>query len=125
MIVSQQHLANLLLQNVCEIRFNRRRIAAGKSAMRRMLCTKSFDLLNSLNGRVALNYRPPHGGMQINEAAKNVLVVWDILMQDYRIVSMDSCDLLKTLPADESFWKYYNESLLPMRADQKLAFMNS
>lgn len=125
MIVSQQHLANLLLQNVCEIRFDRRRIAPGKPPMRRMLCTKSFDLLNSVNGRVALNYRPPHGGMQINEAVKNVCVVWDIIMQDYRIVSMDTCDLLKTHPADESFWKYYNESLLPMKPGQKLAFMNS
>lgn len=90
-----------------------------------MLCTKSYNLLNSTNGRITLNYRPPRGPLKINEAADNLIVVWDILMQDYRNINMNQCDLVKQYPVNEEFWTYFNENIYPMSAEQKISFMNS
>jgi len=124
MIIQRVALDSLLLKNVCEVRFARRRPQVGDSPARRMLCTKSYELLNSVNGRVTLNYAPPKGPKKINEAAENVLVVWDILMQDYRTINMNSCDLIQQIP-DKDFWEYFNENIYPMSPEQKFNFMNS
>ncbi len=124
MIIQRVALDSLLLKNVCEVRFVRRRPGAGDGPTRRMLCTKSYELLASVNGRVTLNYAPPKGPKKINEAAENVLVVWDILMQDYRTISMNSCDLIQQIP-DKEFWEYFNENIYPMSPEQKFNFMNS
>lgn len=124
MIVQRATLDSILLNNVCDIRFVRRRPVAGKPPTRRMWCTKSYSLLNSLNGKVSLNYKPPSGPKQVNESLKNVLVVWDIFMQNYRTISFDSCDLIQQIPADDSFWKFFNENLYIMTTEQKINFMN-
>ena len=89
-----------------------------------MWCTKSYNLLNSINGKVGLNYRPPTHPNQINESVHNVLVVWDILMQDYRLISFEQCNLIQQIPADDTFWKYFNENIYPMTTEQKINFMN-
>jgi hypothetical protein len=124
MIIQRSALDSILLKNVCEIRFVRRRPRAGDGPTRRMLCTKSYELLNSVNGRTTLNYAPPRGPKKINEAVENVLVVWDILMQGYRTINMNSCDLIQQIP-EEEFWEYFNENIYPMSPEQKLNFMNS
>lgn len=90
-----------------------------------MVCTNANQLLLSPDGRLTLNYSPPKGTPRFNQMAKNVVIVWDVLMQDYRAVSCESCDLIATVPANEEFWKYFREELLPMNAGQKTAFMNS
>jgi hypothetical protein len=90
-----------------------------------MLCTKSYSLLNSTNGRVTLNYRPPTNPPQVNEAKDNIITVWDILIQDYRNISMNQCDLIEQIPATEEFWKYFNDNIYPMSSDQKINFINT
>ena len=125
MIVQRATLDNILLNNVCELRFVRRVPVAGLSPTRHILCTKSYSLLNSSNGRITLNYRPPRGPVKINEAVDNLIVVWDILMQDYRNVNMNQCDLIQEIPANDDFWIYFNENIYPMSAKQKFNFMNS
>ena len=124
MLIQRESLDSILLNHVCEIRFTRRRPVRGKSPTRRMWCTKSYNLLNSTNGRVGLNYRAPTHPKQINEALYNVLVIWDILMQDYRIISFDQCNLIQQIPADDNFWKYFNENIYTMTTEQKINFMN-
>jgi len=125
MIVPQQTLETLLLNNVLDLRFTRKIPVAGKPATRRMICTKSFELLNSINGKIVLNYIPPKHGKQINEAATNTCVVWDVLMQNYRVVSADQVDVLREMPANDEFWKTFNNEIYPMTTDQKINFMNS
>jgi len=125
MRISRSALDSLLKSNVCEVRFVRRRPRAGSSPTRRILCTKSHSLLTSTNGKVTLNYRSPSNPPQINEAMQNVVTVWDILMQDYRNISMDQCELINQIPANEEFWEYFNESIYPMSGEQKLNFMNT
>jgi hypothetical protein len=90
-----------------------------------MLCTKNYQLLSSINGKLTLNFREATRQKVINEAVKNVLVVWDILMQDYRIISLDDCDLITKIPADETFWEYFNKNIYPMSTNQKVNFMKS
>ena len=125
--IGKADLDGLLNRNVCEIMFIRRRPerAPGRPITRRMLCTNSSTLLNSENGKRSLNFRSPGGPKQISEMLHNVVVVWDIFMQDYRNVSMENCYLVKQFPADDTFWDYYNNVLYPMNKEQKLQFMDS
>lgn len=125
MLVTRPTLESLLLRNVLDLRFVRRSPAPGRPPTRRMLCTKSYDLLGSTNGRIVLNYRPPKSGKQIIESKENACVVWDILMQDYRIVSADEVNVIREIPANDEFWKYFNKNILPMSAEQKLTYMDS
>ena len=125
MIVQRATLDSLLLNNVCDIRFPRRSVKSGQAPTRRMLCTKSQSLLTSVNGRISLNYFAAKGPPHAYLGPDNLVVAWDILMQDYRNVSMNQCDLISEIPANEEFWGYFNESIYPMSAQQKFNFMNS
>lgn len=125
MRVQRSTLDSILLNNVCEVRFVRRNSKPGAPPTRRILCTKSHALLTSTNGRITLNYRPPSNPPQINEAAENLITVWDIIMQDYRNINMDQCELIQQIPSGEEFWEYFNESIYPMSVEQKLNFLNS
>ena len=124
MQTSLPSLKSLLRENVCEVKFIRRRPKAGKPSFRRMLCTLDENILNTTNGRLSLNYKPSYGVLPYKAEAKNQLPVWDIFMQGWRMVSMDNCDLVKTVK-QEDFWKYYNETLLTMSPEQKLTYMDT
>lgn len=125
MIVSLASLKSVLQNNVCEIKFNRRRLKPGKSSTRRMLCTNALPLLNSVDGRITLNYKPATNVLKFNPTQKNLVIVWDVFMQDYRCVNCDSCDLITSIPANETFWKYFNENLASLTTAQKVAYMES
>lgn len=125
MLITSASLRALLQNNVCEVRFLRKRPKAGTSPYRRMVCTNANPLLLSPDGRLTLNYRPPQGAPRFNQSEKNVVVAWDVLMQDFRAISCESCDLIATIPASEQFWEYFRQQLLPMTSGQKTAFMNS
>ena len=116
-------LKSTLRTNVCEILFARRRPQAGRSTSRKMLCTLDQSILNSINGRITLNYKPPAGPPKYNPESKNLLLVWDIFMQDWRMVSMDNCDLINSIPGNDEFWEYFNKNYLSMSAEEKMSFM--
>lgn len=116
-------LSSLLKSNAAELRFRRRR--AGPTPFRRMLATNDLKLLMSIPGKLALNYRRPTGLPPYNPTQYNLLCVWDIFMQDFRMVPVDAVDVisvLPTTPADE-FWNYFNERLATMNAFEKMSFM--
>jgi len=125
MIVTRPTLEQLLLNNVLDLRFVRRIQVPGRPATRRMLCTKSYDLLNTTNGKIVLNYTPPKRGKQINEAKDNACVVWDIIMQNYRVVSAEDVNIIKQIPANEEFWNFFNKEIYTMNQAQKLEYMDS
>ena len=117
-------LKKLLLNNVAEIKFLRKRPRPGLPPTRRMLCTNSLPLLNSPEGRIALNYRRAINRVKYDPDSKNILITWDILMQDYRCINMAACDLISVIPVQQ-FWKFFNEKLALMPAGEKTRFMNS
>jgi len=124
MKVSLLSLRNTLQSNVCEIIFEKRRPKPGDSSQRRMLCTLDESLLNSVNGRTTLNYKPPSGPPKYNPGSKNLLPVWDIMMQGWRMVSMDNCEIVNTIPENE-FFEYFNENIYPMSPDEKRGYMGT
>ena len=124
MKINLSALKGMLLTHVADVRFVRKRPKPGHPATRRMLCTNSAELLNSIDGKMALNYRPPKGGKQINESQSNVAITWDIIMQDYRAINTAQCDLITTIPIAE-FWTYFNDVLSPMSSSDKVGLMNT
>ncbi len=125
MLIQRATLDSKLMSSVCDVRFARKTPKPGFPPTRRMLCTKSYDLLNSINGKISLNYRPPAGNKTVNEAIHNILTVWDILMQDYRCINASSVDLIQEIPANDDFWDYFNTNIYPMSPDQKMNYMNT
>jgi len=124
MKVSLSTLKTILLTNVAEIKFFRKRPKPGFPPTRRMLCTNSFPLLNSPEGRIALNFRPAKSFPTFNTVERNVLIVWDIFMQNFRCVNMAACNLVSVIPANKEFWKYFNQKLARLSTAQKINFMN-
>jgi hypothetical protein len=101
----------------------------GKPLFRRMLCTSSPTLLNSLDGRITLNFRPttppPFRNRSYNPDQYNLVILWDIFMQDYRAINMGFCNLIARVPANKEFWEYFNKELAKLKPNQKTAWMNS
>lgn len=138
-LVTLSELDSLLRNNVCEIVFVRRRPerAPDRPSIRRMLCTKSENIFNSINSR-SLNFRRPKTSRRLNQQYHDICVVWDIFMQDYRNVSISTpeapaigpvsqptCHLRQIIPDDDTFWAYFNNVLLKMTPQQKMNFMDS
>lgn len=125
MKITRSSLQSLLLNSVAEIRFQRRTSDPTRAPYRTMLCTNSNSLLYSVNGRTTLNFKPPSRSLKYNPLSKNIVVTWDILMQEFRAVSMDDCELLQEYPANDEFWKVFNEKFYTMSPEQKILYMNA
>lgn len=125
MKIERSALQTLLLNNVAEIRFRRRVNDPTRAPYRTMLCTNSDTILNSVNGQITLNFKSPTNPLKFNPANKNIVLTWDILMQEFRMVSMEECELLAQYPANDEFWKVFNEKFYPMSAAQKVLYMNT
>ena len=91
-----------------------------------VICGRT-DLLSKL-GRDILNYNPPKGsGLLYNPKAKNLVIAYDIFMQNFRAINCNDVEVvsvIKSSPDTKEFWKYFNEKIYPMSADQKATFMN-
>jgi hypothetical protein len=124
-MVSYSSLVSALSNNVVELVFHRRRPKLGLPENRRMLCTLNYEILRSENGRTILNFREAAGSTTYNPKQKGLVVVWDILKQDWRMVNTESCKILSTIPTSppETFWDYFNKIILPMSANQKAGFI--
>jgi len=121
--VGRESLKSLLSNNVCEIRFVRRHPKFGYKMTRQMVATNCLEILESTNAKISLNYRRPTKARQINHDRYNLVLVWDILMQDYRCIPMESCVVLNTVYKD-NFWYFYNNVLYPMSSRDKLTYMD-
>jgi len=122
--MNASQLSELLRSNVVELTFQRRR-PNNRGSFRRMLCTMNESILNSVNGRTVLNYLPPAGfNKTYNPVQKNLALAWDILVQDFRMISAESVSIQQTYNTDEEFWNYFNANIIPMSSAEKAAYMN-
>jgi len=122
-------LKRLLTENIIEIRFRRRRFKPGWSNFRRMLCTNNRELLNSIPGKIALNFKPPTQPPKYNPDKYRLVVAWDLLWQEYRMISPEIHDVLAIMPVktkeeQEKFWQYFREVLQGMTPEEKIGLMN-
>jgi hypothetical protein len=123
-------LFNLAQTHVVQIVFTRR----DKNRLprtRRMLLTLDKALLNSDHGKKFLHFRKPSNPPAYNAASKRLLVVWDVIMQDWRSVPAENLNLvsanifpIKTYPNPVNFWQYYNLVLSKMQPAEKASFMD-
>ncbi len=128
-LISYPSLQSTLYTNVCELFIKRRIPLKGRPSWRRMLCTNSKGLLNSLRGRTQLLYRPPKGLPPFNPYQKNIIITWDIIVMDYRCISMDLCYLIGKYPVitdvnQEAFWGVFDEYYLQMKPIEKQQFID-
>jgi hypothetical protein len=127
MALSVTGLNTLCLNSIIELKFVRRN-KLRIPPTRRMLCTKNVQVLNSDLGKNILNFVPPTSNPPYNAAAKGLVVVWDLFMQDWRAIPAESCELVKifkmsTKKEQTEFWRYFDLVLGKMTSAQKKAFM--
>ena len=124
--MSPSSLVQILNANAVELKFTRRRPLPNNTE-RRMLATNDLTLLSSARGRVALNFHGALNSLDFQPNKKNLVLTWDIFIQDFRLVPAESVEVIsviKTTPPDE-FWVYFNEVLAKMTQEQKVRFMHS
>jgi hypothetical protein len=113
-----------LLRAVCEVYVIRRHKKTGRPIHRRFFCTACPEILNSDNGRNILGFIPPHENRWAYHKKKNLIAVWDIMMQDWRLLNMDECYKTREYPV-KGFWEFFNEVILPMGAEEKMSYMDT
>ena len=124
-MIQYSSLASALAGGVVELKFSRRRPKQNIPLTRRMLCTLDFNLLNSEKGSKILNFKTPNSSTTYNTQNKGLIVVWDILKQDWRTVNTESCQIISTIPTTppDAFWEYFETTILTMSPSQKAAFI--
>jgi hypothetical protein len=125
MALSVGGLKKLCSTNVVELKFVRRNKLRIPST-RRMLCTLDATLLNSTLGKEVLNFKPPRFSPPYNAESKGLVTVWDVIMQDWRNVPADACEVVTATPTKpvQTFWNYFDKVLSKMTASQKRSFMD-
>ena len=124
--LSSSGLSQLLQSNVVELKFTRRHPVAKRPATRRMLASLCSPILDSEPGRTILNFKPPTRNPSYNANNYNLIVVFDIFMQDWRAIPIDKTEVIRVLPSNppSEFWEYFSTVLVKMTASQKAVFMD-
>ena len=118
-------LRQVLVSNVVELKFSRKNLIFGRPPTRRMLASLNLDILNSDLGRSVLNFKPPTHTPAYNASSYNLLVVFDLFMQDWRAIPANNTEIINILPSKpEEFWEYFNNFLSKMTSIQKATFMD-
>ena len=80
-------------------------------------------------GKNILNFVRPTKGPPYNAESKGLVVVWDIIMQNWRAIPADSCEVAVvfnlTTKADQAkFFNFFDKVIMKMTASQKKNFMD-
>lgn len=127
MRLGRSALELILAKNVVELRFRRRLKKLGFNDYRRMLCTTDINFLQSAPGKYVFHFIRPTNVLKYKPASKNLVVAFDLFMQNWRMINCDDVDVVATIqttPDPNQFWKYFFAHIKPMSAAQKLQFMN-
>jgi hypothetical protein len=113
-------------RHLVELKFNRRTKFVAPST-RRMLCTRDRVFLNSALSKQIFNFIPPSQPHPYNAASKGLVTVFDILMQDWRNIPAESCEVIMAVPTTDQqrFWEFFDKKLKNMTSLQKESFMQN
>lgn len=115
-------LLDTLLKNVLYIEFNPRHPHSWTNQPRRMICSNSDMLLDSVEGKMILNWHRPKNVPKFKPVEKDLVVTWDILWQDFRMIPADAVVITRQIPIEEFMPIFYKE-IYPMSQKQKVEFM--
>ena len=136
---SYSNMLQLYSRNIVEVKVIRRRPKsqrmnidlnrAGIGPTRKFLCTTNRLLLNSIAGKAAFHFRAPTQRPPYNAKDYNLVTVYDLLMQDWRQVNLNSDKILAAMPVTNKeeiavFWEYFATVLSKWSSNQKSMFMN-
>lgn len=126
MILTRNELEQLCNNNLVELLFNRRSTSKNNST-RRMLCTRDLRLLNSALGRQTFNFILPRKQLPYDPRPKGLVVTFDILKQDWRMVPASGVTFVNAVPTfpQNNFWEYFDKKLRSMTKRQKSIFINT
>ena len=136
--LSRDGLKQMLLNHVIELKYQRKH-PTQSSNTRRMFCTGAYpnfqnsQFLASIGAQSALGFRYPKGASPYppkgyNPDEKNLVVTYDIFMQDYRNIYVYRCNSIRAFPVDtknniENFWEYFNNNIANMSQQDKIEFL--
>lgn len=128
MRLSRSGLYHILLTGVAEIVFGRRHPKFGWADNRRMLCTLDRKLLNSMPGRLTLNFRVPTHPPAYDARAYNLVCAWDIMWSDYRMIPVENTNVVAVMPTrtkaeQDAFWKEFSARFYTMTTKEKIMYM--
>jgi hypothetical protein len=131
-------VGTFLQKYVAEIVFVRRRRAKDPSVTvktRRMICTLNFPLLVA-NAKI-FNFKKPTSAPPYNAASKQLVTVWDIIMQNWRNIDVKSAVIIAKsdvagLPMYVNskvdmakFMDFYDKKIARMTVGDKRKFMDT
>lgn len=89
----KQELDRLLLENVVTLLYTKQ-----NGQRRQMVCTKSAELLQSFEGEAFLGYRQPKSMPNYDIDATNNIIVFDIMVKDFRNIAADRAVVKGSIP---------------------------
>ncbi len=115
------NILDFFRNHVVEVKFKRRiyptktKGTGHRRNTRRMLCSSNWRFIASPIVKSVFHWRRPQGpakGYQWYKKRK-LIITWDILNQDWRIVSLDSWEIIAAMPVDTllqkgEFLKFYH-----------------
>lgn len=122
-------LQHLLGTHVIELSFVRRHPKLGWSNIRSMLGTTNYKLLNGDFGKQVLHFIPPKGvGMGYDYKSKGLVVVYDMMRQEYRVFGSEQVTIHQQWPLNtdeeiEAFHQYFYDNIINMTNQKKIDFM--
>jgi hypothetical protein len=125
MILTRNELQQLCNNHLVELVFNRRGKPNPKP-IRRMLCTNDRRLLSSALGRTTFHYTTPTGSLPYDAIKYGLVVAFDILKQDWRMIPANGVNFITAVPTfpQEKFWEYFDKKIRNMTKQQKYNFIN-
>ena len=107
--IVKQQLRLLLQYNIIELVFQRRiypprvkRMRYGKpTPVRRILCTADWKYLKEFNK--VFDWKRPSRGQGRSEKwyrDRNLVIVWDLIIKNYRIISLDDYRIMDSFPIE-------------------------
>lgn len=110
--------------HVVELKFNRRTKYV-VPPVRRMLCTRDELLLNSDMSKEVFHFQKPTQPHPYNAASKGLVTVFDILVQYWRNIPADQCEVIMAVPTrpEKRFWEFFDKKIRNMDEVRKRDFM--
>jgi hypothetical protein len=132
--IPRRVLEEFFAQNIVELKFTRRikppwykkdRETGHLSYQRRMLCTSNWRYIKSPRVRYLYNWKKPKSRRgKAWYRKRKLVIVWDIMMNDWRMVSLDKYKIvgytsIKSLERQDEWTEFYRAHINKLPENKK------